>query len=340
MDNNEGIQPESLKPKPDLESLRTGLPPVVPSMSEEADVPDDAEAPFLSPTNLGILGILIALVVFLVIKFTPAELGYIAKAALGLSFIIFIHELGHFLAAKWCDVNVTTFSIGFGPPIPGCRFKWGETTYKLGVLPLGGYVQMVGQVDGDESSDGSEDDPRSFRKKTVAQRMLIISAGVIMNAIFAAICFIAVYQGSGKEHPAPVIGIVDSGASAFKKGLRTDAKFTKFGDNDSPTFSTLMQTVINSMADEEIPISYQLPGRPVVNTEIVALDSDAGSSQPRRPVIGVYSAPKPQLALKGDPKARAVFRGHASSRRQIRIWRCYHSHDRSGPIGESHRSAR
>ncbi len=311
MDNNEGIQPESLRPKPQSEAFRPGEPPIVPGApadTEDADRPD-VDGGFLSPTNLGILGILIAVAVFLAFKFTPEEMWYIVKAGLGLSFIIFIHELGHFLAAKWCDVNVTTFSIGFGPAIPGCRFKWGETTYKLAVLPLGGYVQMVGQVDGDESSDGSEDDPRSFRKKTVPQRMLIISAGVIMNAIFAAICFIAVYQGSGKEHPAPIIGVVDAGATSFKQGLRTDAKIVKFGDNDHPTFTTLTQTVINSMENEKIPISYQLPGGPLVTTEITALDSDAGSSQPRRPVIGVLSASKPQLALKGDPKQGPFFAG-------------------------------
>src|SRR5262249_41223536 len=61
---------------------------------------------------------------------------------LGLGFVIFIHELGHFLAAKWCDVHVQTFSIGFGPALPGCSFQRGETTYKLAVLPLGGYVAM------------------------------------------------------------------------------------------------------------------------------------------------------------------------------------------------------
>src|SRR5205823_4760268 len=60
----------------------------------------------------------------------------------GLGFLIFVHELGHFLAAKWCDVHVQTFSIGFGPALPGCTFRRGETTYKLAVFPLGGYVNM------------------------------------------------------------------------------------------------------------------------------------------------------------------------------------------------------
>src|SRR5262249_62419604 len=128
-----------------------------------------------------------------------------------LGVVIFIHELGHFLVAKWCDVHVTVFSIGFGPAIPGCRFKWGETTYKVALFPLGGYVQMVGQVDGDESSDGSEDDPRSYRNKTVGQRMLIISAGVIMNVILAVVCFVLLFRRPGQDRIPGVIGPADTG---------------------------------------------------------------------------------------------------------------------------------
>src|ERR1700730_10369179 len=152
-------------------------------------------------------------------KFDTDGLIAIAKAALGLSFVVFLHEMGHFLAAKWCDVNVSAFSIGFGPTIPGCSFKWGETTYKLALFPLGGYVQMLGQVDGDEASHGSEDDPASYRKKSVGQRMLIISAGVIMDVILAIVCFVIVFRGPGKDRMAGGIGAVDSGAPAFKYGL-------------------------------------------------------------------------------------------------------------------------
>ena len=101
-----------------------------------------------------------------------------------LGIMVLLHEWGHFIAAKLCGVRVDVFSIGFGPALPGCSFQWGETTYKLALIPLGGYVQMVGQVDGDESTDeGSIDDPRSYRNKTVGQRMAIISAGVKPSAL-------------------------------------------------------------------------------------------------------------------------------------------------------------
>src|SRR5262245_29069118 len=124
---------------------------------------------------LGIAGVIVA---------KGLSISAIGLVAVGLGFVIFVHELGHFLAAKACDVYVETFSIGFGPALPLCKHKFGETTYKLGLIPLGGYVKMLGEgAEGEEA----EDDPRSFKNKTVGQRMVIISAGVIMNMIFAVI---------------------------------------------------------------------------------------------------------------------------------------------------------
>ena len=107
---------------------------------------------------------------YLYYQFKLEGLLAIGKVAIGLSLVIFVHELGHYLAAKWCGVYVQVFSIGFGPAIPGCHFKRGDTYYKLAIFPFGGYVQMLGQVDGQEESDGTEDDPRSYRNKTVLQR--------------------------------------------------------------------------------------------------------------------------------------------------------------------------
>lgn len=215
----------------------------------------------------------------------------ILKVALGLSFVIFIHELGHFLVAKWCDVHVTTFSIGFGPPLPGCAWQRGETTYKLSLIPLGGYVQMVGQVDGDEASDGSEDDPRSYRNKTVGQRMAIISAGVIMNVILAIICFIGVYEGPGKDRPAAVIGGVDTDAPAFRYGIRSGDEVLQIGATKNPTFEELMLRVMSSQGEERIPFDIKHP-----NGDVVHLDIEPRKrAKDTRPMIGVIPAEKLQL---------------------------------------------
>ena len=158
-----------------------------------------------------------------------------ALVVLGLGFVIFIHELGHFATAKWCDVHVTTFSIGFGPALPGCSWQKGETTYKIAILPLGGFVQMVGE--GAENEE-NEDDPRSFKNKTVLQRMIIISAGVVMNVLLGAICFITVYRLHGVERPPAVVWKIDPGSPAWLKGVRTGSRHHQAGQNPPVRTST------------------------------------------------------------------------------------------------------
>jgi regulator of sigma E protease len=238
-------------------------------------------------SNIFVLGILGAIFLYIFLNFSPSGQWAIGKAALGLSFVIFIHELGHFLVAKWCDVHVTTFSIGFGPPIPGCSFQWGETNYRLALFPLGGYVQMVGQVDGDESSDGSEDDPRSYRNKTVWQRMAIISAGVVMNVILAIICFVIVFQGPGKYRGAAVVSVVDSGSPAFVKGLRFEGEILQIGHVKKPYFEQLMTTVMGSDHDQMLKLVFQRPW----DKEPTSLEIEPMlSKEDTRPMIGISPA--------------------------------------------------
>src|SRR5262249_16607930 len=155
-----------------------------------------------------------AVVTFIVYKLGWAGLWQCSLVVIGLGFVIFIHELGHFLTAKWCDVHVQTFSLGFGPALPGCSFRYGETLYNIALFPLGGYVGMVGE--GTEL-EGNDDYPRSFKNKTVGQRMLIISAGVIMNVLFCCVAFILVFRFHGIERMTMDVGAVEAGGPAWKE---------------------------------------------------------------------------------------------------------------------------
>ncbi|MDY3561693.1 site-2 protease family protein [Gemmata sp. JC673] len=220
------------------------------------------------------------------------------KVVLGLGFIIFIHELGHFLAAKWCDVHVNMFSIGFGPAVPFCQYKWGETTYKIGIIPLGGFVQMVGEGDGADSEE-AEDDPRSFRKKTVGQRMLIISAGVVMNIILGMACFVAAYLHGVQEKPAAV-GTVESGGAAWRAGMRTGDHITRIDDRVNPFFDDIRPIVMGTQKDEKVPIAWTRDGVAQPETTVSPL-RDEGQ---RFPQLGV--SPPSQLKLMTIPK-RAAF---------------------------------
>jgi regulator of sigma E protease len=282
-----------LENRDDLQRDLTNTKPPAPK-GETAPEPEEEQSlgRWLASNGFALLLMLIA-IGYVVWNFDAEGIWSIVKALLGLSFVIFIHELGHFLVAKWCDVHVTTFSIGFGPAIPGCWFQWGETTYKLSILPLGGYVQMVGQVDGDEGGDGSEDDPRSYRNKSVGQRMMIISAGVVMNAILAFVCFIVVYQVNGKNRLAPVIGSVDSSLPAYQQGLRPGSEMLQIGDVKDPNFETLLKSVVFTGHGESVKIVAKRPEDAQAMTFIIEprLQKDG-----IRPLIGAGPAEALELA--------------------------------------------
>ena len=223
----------------------------------------------------------------------PESWWAIAQVCIGLGLVIFVHELGHFLVAKACGVKCEKFYIGFDffdikigdlvlIPRSLVKFQWGETEYGVGILPLGGYVKMLGQDDNPgnmeqeiaRSKAGGEDDkteslgvldrdqidPRSYLAKSVPQRMAIISAGVIFNLIFAVL-FATVAFKSGVEYNPPIIGDVVPGGPAWEANLY-GAHITKVGDSevkDYFPFMDLAQEVALSGGEEEIPFEYTAP---------------------------------------------------------------------------------
>ena len=143
------------------------------------------------------------------------NLGPIALAALGISFLIFIHELGHFLAARLFGVRVEIFSIGFGPRLAG--FRRGETDYRISAVPLGGYVKMAGEY-GDSAADAPPR-PDDLLAKPAWQRAIVFSAGVIVNFLFAFLVLPIAFR-LGIPFVAPVIGAVIPGGAAWASGVR------------------------------------------------------------------------------------------------------------------------
>jgi regulator of sigma E protease len=269
----------------------TSAPPPRDGAGPDVTQPDDSQ---LSPgawlARNGIyLVMAAALLVFLYYKFGLSGMWSIFLVAVGLGLVIFFHELGHFAVAKWCDVYVQTFSIGFGPALPGCRVKWGETVYKISLLPLGGYVQMLG-----EGTDSEEDEnnPRSYKNKPVGQRMMIISAGVIMNVILAFLCFILVFS-AGKERQAGVIGWVDPGNQAWTKGIPSGAVLVQVGDRvarpERPLYFTdLLSVVLNSAWGEKIHIAYLTYDGPSAQPVRHEVDLEPRKDEKDdRPMIGV-----------------------------------------------------
>jgi RIP metalloprotease RseP len=219
---------------------------------------------------------------------------------IGIGLVIFVHELGHFLAAKWCDVHVTTFSIGFGPAIPGCSFRRGETLYKLALLPLGGYVNMVGE--GPEA-DEDENYPRSFKNKSVGQRMLIISAGVVMNILLACVCFIIVYRFPGERRLPAIVGRVEPGAPAWKASVHSAMRIADVNGRKDPYWDNLTMAVSSAPAGKAIPFVFE-----TIDREKFAIDLIPRlESSDEKPVIGVGQPYRLQLlqAYPGEPTEKA-----------------------------------
>jgi regulator of sigma E protease len=140
----------------------------------------------------------------------------IVAAVVVLGALIFFHELGHFLVAKRAKVGVLKFSLGFGPKLVGV--KKGETEYLLSALPLGGYVKMIGEDPGDDSPEAA-DPARSFSKKSVGTRSLIILAGPLANLILPVLIFWGIFMFVGQSYVLPVAGSPEKNSPAAAAGL-------------------------------------------------------------------------------------------------------------------------
>ncbi|MEX2172002.1 MAG: site-2 protease family protein [Pirellulales bacterium] len=240
--------------------------------------------------------------------------GSILLVALGLGAVIFVHELGHFLVAKLCGVKCEKFFIGFD--IGGIKLsrKWGETEYGIGVLPLGGYVKMLGQDDNpgniveqiekSQAMAGSPNakqivgpdgetlyvDKRSYLAKSVPQRMAIISAGVIMNIIFA---FVFAFWAFGIGVPIIpcVVASTTPGSPAWNVGLAPGDEITKIGDRVNPSFEDLKSNVL--LGDLENGVPLEVKRAATGKTEEIVLKPEVKG---KLPMIGVATAASNRLS--------------------------------------------
>jgi regulator of sigma E protease len=237
----------------------------------------------------------------------PANWGVILQVAGGLGFVIFVHELGHFLVAKACGVKCEKFFLGFD--VGGLKllsFKWGETEYGIGALPLGGYVKMLGQDDNPaaaareaeraravlESGDLPPEpvagphpawDPRSYPAQSVPERMAIISAGVIMNVIFAVLMASWAF-GLGVRELTCQVSSVRPGGAAWRAGLRTGDEIAAIGAKQHPIFSDLQKGVTLGDIAKGVDFTIHRPSDDSNRTVTLHPDTDLGV-----PTVGVTS---------------------------------------------------
>lgn len=175
-----------------------------------------------------------------------------------LGVLVFIHELGHFLLARWNGVRVLTFSLGFGPKL--LKVQRGDTEYCLSAIPLGGYVKMAGE-NPDDPQTGADDE---FLAKSKWQRFQILIAGPAMNMILAVVLLaVILMQGADVlaylDRPA-VVGVVQPGSPAEKAGVRAGDTIVHFGTADVRTWEHL-EMAVAARPEREVEVVIQRDGR-------------------------------------------------------------------------------
>jgi regulator of sigma E protease len=191
--------------------------------------------------------------------------SYVFWVGLALGLLIFVHELGHFLAAKLFGMRVEQFSIGFPPKLLGKQI--GETEYRIGAIPLGGYVKISGMIDEsmDTEYEGRSPQPWEFRAKPVWQRVIVISAGVVFNVILAGLIFIGLKWHYGEVYfPANRVQSVYVAPTSVAEqvGFRTGDRIVAV--NDTPLDSYDDFRSLRALTADQVTFTVERQGQPVV----------------------------------------------------------------------------
>ncbi len=174
-----------------------------------------------------------------------------------LGIIVFVHEFGHFLAAKLSGVRVEVFSLGFPPKMLSRRI--GETEYQIAWIPLGGYVKMTGMLDESFDRDFDPNDPRCFVAQPFHKRFFIISAGVAMNMLLGLSLYSGIYWAEGIPVNAKIdttISEVASGSPAEQAGIRPGDRIIEAAGEPTPEWGDLVKVI------------HRYPGAPITVTWI------------------------------------------------------------------------
>ena len=188
-------------------------------------------------------------------------LAYIVPFLFVLTIVVFFHELGHFYAARRCGVRVEVFSVGFGRAIASWHDKHG-TEWKIGWLPLGGYVKFFGDENEASAPDAEKlkelpDDARgdTLFFKPLWQRAIVVAAGPVANFILAIIIFASLYTLLGQRITDPVIGTVVENSAAERAGMKTGDLITAIDGDEVTTFSQVRRLVTVSAG---VPLDFSV----------------------------------------------------------------------------------
>lgn len=227
--------------------------------------------------------------------------AYIVPFLFVLSLVVFFHELGHFLVARWCGVRVLVFSIGFGPEIVGFNDRHG-TRWKISAIPLGGFVKFFGDENAASVPDSArlaamdaDERAHSFMFQPVAKRAAIVVAGPLANFLLAIVIFAGVFMLYGKQTMSARVDSVQADSAAAAAGFKTGDVVVAIDGRPIENF-TEMQRIVGASAGEALAITVDRDGNQIVLKATPALKEvkDNFGNVQRVGILGISRSMAPE----------------------------------------------
>jgi regulator of sigma E protease len=228
-------------------------------------------------------------------------LGYLIPFLFVLTLVVFFHELGHFLVARWCGVRVLVFSIGFGPELFGFNDRRG-TRWQLSAIPLGGYVKFFGDDNAASVPDpaalaamNEEERRHSFVHQRVGPRAAIVVAGPVANFLLAIVIFAALFMVFGKPSTSPRVDAVQPGTAAQAAGFQPGDLVLTIDGRAVESFPD-MQQIVSTSAGETLTFEVERGGTHVTLKAVPTLkeSKDRFGNVHRIGVLGITRSPSPE----------------------------------------------
>jgi regulator of sigma E protease len=243
--------------------------------------------------------------------------GYIIPFLFVLSLVVFFHELGHFLVARWCGVRILVFSIGFGPEIIGFNDRYG-TRWKISAIPLGGFVKFFGDdnvasVSSSARLAGMDEAARAecFVFQPVRERAAIVVAGPLANFILAIAIFAGIFMLYGKQTMSARVDAVQPDSAAATAGFQPGDLVLAIDGHSVESFAD-MQRIVSASADETLAVTVERNGATLTLKAVPALKEvkDTFGNVHRIGILGISrSMAAADMKLQPVPPPRAVWMG-------------------------------